>query len=116
MSGTEVRAMARIAEADGITPKRLAELLEFTGASVTFVTSALAEKGLVERVPHPEDRRSLLLRTTTLGDKVANRMYDHFSSEITEASRSVEGVDPRALQDALTQMAKRLAERVPAEG
>jgi DNA-binding MarR family transcriptional regulator len=111
LSGTEVRAMARIAEADGITPKRLAELLESTSASVTFVTTALAEKGLVERVPHPQDRRSLLLRTTAHGEEVANRMYEHFSSGIAEASRSVEGVDLGALQDALNRMAAHLDER-----
>jgi DNA-binding MarR family transcriptional regulator len=110
MSATEVRAMARIAEADGITPKQLGVSLESTSATVTFVTSALAQRGLIERVPHPQDRRSLLLRTTALGDEVADRMYTHFSSAISDAARSVDGVDPEALQRALVQMAEFLHE------
>jgi DNA-binding MarR family transcriptional regulator len=110
MSATEVRAMARIAEADGITPKQLGVSLESTSATVTFVTSALAQRGLVERVPHPQDRRSLLLRTTALGDEVADRMYAHFSSVISDAARSVDGVDLDALQRALMQMAEFLHE------
>jgi DNA-binding MarR family transcriptional regulator len=110
LSATEVRAMARIAEGDGITPKQLVEMLESTSATVTFVTTALAEKGLVQRVPHPQDRRSLLLRTTPTGEEVADRMYNHFSSAISRAVASVEGVEQEALRVALIQMAGSLGE------
>lgn len=116
LSATEVRAMARIAEGDGITPKRLVELLESTSATVTFVTTALAEKGLVQRVPHPQDRRSLLLKTTDLGEEVADRMYNRFSAAIARAVGSVDGIDAETLRVALTQMAGSLADHDAATG
>jgi DNA-binding MarR family transcriptional regulator len=109
LSATEVRAMARIAEGDGITPKQLVELLQSTSATVTFVTNALVEKGLVQRVPHPQDRRSLLLTTTEVGEKVADRMYNRFSEAIGRAVGSVDGVEAETLRVALNQMAVSLA-------
>jgi DNA-binding MarR family transcriptional regulator len=109
LSATEVRAMARIAEGKGITPKQLVEMLESTSATVTFVTSALVEKGLVQRVPHPQDRRSLLLTTTAHGEEVADRMYDRFSTAIARAVGSVDGVEAETLRVALTRMAESLA-------
>jgi DNA-binding MarR family transcriptional regulator len=111
LSATEVRAMARIAEGDGITPKKLVKLLESTSATVTFVSNALVEKGLVQRVPHPQDRRSLLLTTTELGEEVADRMYNRFSSAIARSVGSVDGVEAETLRVALTQMAESLAQQ-----
>lgn len=45
-----------------------------TSGGITFVVSQLESKGLVERRPHPNDRRSSLLSLTSRGRRVADRV------------------------------------------
>lgn len=64
---TELTALAHLVEAGELTPKELAGRLGITPGSVTGVADRLVEAGLLARVPHPSDRRSLLLRPTPTG-------------------------------------------------
>ncbi len=47
--------------------KDLAELLACTRATVTGIVDTMERKGLVERRPNPDDRRSLLVKLTDKG-------------------------------------------------
>jgi DNA-binding MarR family transcriptional regulator len=52
----------------------LSSHLMVTGANVTALVDGLAHEGLVQRVPHPSDRRSQVIRLTAKGKRFFNRM------------------------------------------
>jgi DNA-binding MarR family transcriptional regulator len=73
LSVTEMRGLSRIAEAGELTPKQLAAALALSTGAVTSVADRLIIAGVVERVAHPTDRRSLLLSLTEHGRDVSTQ-------------------------------------------
>jgi len=55
-------------ERDGRTFKELAAGVHCTPATMTGIVDTLEKKGLVVRVPNPDDRRSLLVKLTDDGE------------------------------------------------
>ncbi|MET9874208.1 MarR family transcriptional regulator [Actinacidiphila glaucinigra] len=70
MSFFRVKALRRIA-ADPVTPGDLAADLMTDRPYITLVVDDLARRGLVERTPHPRDRRRKLLSVTPAGASAA---------------------------------------------
>ncbi len=56
-----------LADRDARPLKELAEELACTRATITGIVDTLEKKGLVTRNPHPDDRRSLLVKLTDDG-------------------------------------------------
>ncbi len=52
---------------DGLSMRLLGQYLMVTGGNVTGLTNELAKEGWVERLPDPDDRRSVRVRLTPLG-------------------------------------------------
>jgi DNA-binding MarR family transcriptional regulator len=71
------RAEDEGAELVGVTPRRLADHLGITTAATTTLVDRLVGSGHLERVPHPADRRSLLLVPTP---RARQEMHAHLSS------------------------------------
>ena len=68
MSVARLRAMRMLAHS--VEPLRMRDLSEMTGVAARTMTSlvdSLERDGLVERVPHPSDRRAMLVRLTAKG-------------------------------------------------
>ncbi|WP_110181246.1 MarR family winged helix-turn-helix transcriptional regulator [Nocardioides solisilvae] len=61
----------------GVTPRRLADHLQITTAATTTLVDRLVRSGHLERVPHPADRRSVLLVPTA---RAREEMHAHLSS------------------------------------
>ncbi len=59
--------LSLLSEKDGRPFKELANVLACTRATVTGIVDTMEKKGLVERCPNPEDRRSLLVKLTDKG-------------------------------------------------
>jgi DNA-binding MarR family transcriptional regulator len=97
----EVRALSRIAEGEHVTPKALAESLELTTGSVTSLVDKLESAGLVERTPHPQDRRSLQLELTPKGATMMTAVYDAFESQVRQAVEAVPEEQVRAANEYL---------------
>lgn len=55
-----------------LAPSEIAEHLILTRASVTSLLDSLEGNGYVRRLPHPTDRRMLLIEITDDGRQVAN--------------------------------------------
>ena len=72
LSFARVRALRRLA-AEPLTLRALAELLAADPPYVTLIVDDLEERGLVQRTPHPEDRRSKLVQITETGRAAAAR-------------------------------------------
>jgi DNA-binding MarR family transcriptional regulator len=66
-------------------PRTMSELAAQLGvplSTMTGVVDQLEGKGLVERVDHPEDRRSLQVRLTAEGRKIYQSAHDAFLSHL----------------------------------
>ncbi|TFD69152.1 MarR family winged helix-turn-helix transcriptional regulator [Cryobacterium sp. Hb1] len=105
LTGSELRALARVAEAGSITPKLLAESMEITTGAVTAISNRLVALELVTRVAHPHDRRSLLLVLTPAAEQITQKLYSDFAALIARAARDVSPDDQVRLGELLTSMA-----------
>ncbi|WP_345216347.1 MarR family transcriptional regulator [Georgenia halophila] len=78
LSRSEARLLWSLAEAAPARQQRLSELLGVTPRYVTRLVDDLSDRGLVERRPHPSDRRSMLVTPTREGERLLSRMRaDH---------------------------------------
>lgn len=59
---------------DTATPRLLADRLGITTGSTTTMLDRLEDAGLVERQPHPTDRRRVIVRATALATRRANEL------------------------------------------
>lgn len=75
MSFGRLKALRRIDKAP-MTMSELATLLGTDPPYMTIVVDDLEQQGLVERKPHPKDRRSKLVETTARGKEVARQARD----------------------------------------
>jgi DNA-binding MarR family transcriptional regulator len=87
LSPSELRALFRVAAEESVTPKQLAAYLDMTTAAVTFISRRLVESGLMHRVDHPNDRRSLYLELTPLAHQMMLDVHRDFV-ELLEAATS----------------------------
>ena len=65
--------MSNLSEGLGVTPR-----------NVTALVDALEEEGLVERRPHPTDRRANVIELTPKGAKTCGSMYDEHQAAVSE--------------------------------
>jgi DNA-binding MarR family transcriptional regulator len=112
VSASELRALFHIAEVVSITPKKLADHLEMTTGAITAISTRLVDAGLLHRVDHPNDRRSLYLQLTPDGHTVMADIHREFRAMI---AASTSGLSPRQLADferALAEVSEEIAVRV----
>ena len=72
LSFARVRALRRLAP-EPLTLRALSEALAADPPYVTLMIDDLEERGLVERRPHPDDRRAKLVSLTPAGRKLAEQ-------------------------------------------
>ena len=106
LTGSELRAIARVAEAGSITPKLLAESMEMTTGAVTAISNRLVALQLLTRVAHPHDRRSLLLELTPAAEQITQKIYDDFQALIARAALDLDAEDKARVGSSLTSMAR----------
>jgi DNA-binding MarR family transcriptional regulator len=95
LSFARVRALRRLAP-QPLTLRTLAEQLAADPPYVTLMVDDLQERGLVRRMPHPEDRRAKLVELTAAGRAAAARA-DAILDEPPAALRDVPAEDLAAL-------------------
>ena len=67
LSDTQLAALAALERNAAMTPSALAEHEKVQPPSITRVIAALEERGLIKRMPHPSDRRQVVLAVTDQG-------------------------------------------------
>lgn len=72
----DVLTLVLISRPDSPQPKQLAEWLGITTAGITGRLNSLARKGLIERIPHATDGRSVYIHLTTPGSDLAQSVMD----------------------------------------
>ncbi len=67
LTGVQAMVVNFLGEENGVTFQQLAERLHLSNATLTGIVDRLEKTGLVERLPNPGDRRSILVSLTEEG-------------------------------------------------
>ncbi|MBG6108635.1 MarR family winged helix-turn-helix transcriptional regulator [Frigoribacterium sp. CG_9.8] len=93
LSASELRALFRVAAEVSVTPKQLAGYLDMTTAAITFISRRLVNVGLLHRVDHPNDRRSLYLELTPRAHATMLEVHRDFLAFLETATRDLGAAD-----------------------
>lgn len=85
----QLKSLFFISDHNGITPGKLAQALHVTPANVTGIIDRLVEQGLVTRRENPEDRRTLLLRTTDRGEAILAELRERRIAQLSSVLASL---------------------------
>jgi len=109
LSASELRAMFYIGEVLRVTPKDLADHMEMTTGAITAISGRLVELGLLHRVDHPRDRRSLYLQLTPHGDAIMSKIHEDFREMIAAATSGLTPQQIAEFEYALGSVSERIA-------
>ena len=120
LTRSQWQAMAYLASNEGIHQGGLAELLDIEPITLVPLLDKLEARGLIERRPHPTDRRSKLLFLTEAAHPLLATMRVIGEATRAEALESLTPSERAGLLQALTTMKANLVAAcdrpVPAEG
>ncbi len=87
----------------------IAERLLVSSASMTSLVDTLERRGLVERRPHPTDRRKVLIHLTPDAQRVVDQQLPAIHAVITQAISTLAESDREHLLTSLTTIRARLS-------
>lgn len=90
----------------------LSELLGVTPRNITALVDALEEEDLVERRPHPSDRRATIVDLTDQGRKVTDSWWDLHLDRTSEIFEALAERDQRTLLRILGKLEVSFTERL----
>lgn len=67
LTATQISALSSLHLAGALTPRELADAERVRPPTMTKIVGRLEERGLVQRTPHPTDRRQVILAPTPAG-------------------------------------------------
>ncbi|MCB5282347.1 MarR family transcriptional regulator [Arthrobacter sp. AL08] len=111
LSPSELRALFWIAEQASVTPKQLAEHMELTTGAITAISTRLVNLGWLERLAHPNDRRSLCLELTDSGHSVVADIHAQFNTMIASSTTGLSDKELAAFETALLTVADEVSRR-----
>ncbi|ASK66126.1 MarR family transcriptional regulator [Brachybacterium avium] len=98
---------------DPITPLRLAQQLEISGASTSKLLDRLTASGHLERAPHPHDGRSRIVVATDHAHSQVRERLSGMHEQMLEIARAVPASARQAAIDFLLAMADHLETEAP---
>ncbi|WP_063795981.1 MarR family winged helix-turn-helix transcriptional regulator [Streptacidiphilus griseoplanus] len=102
MSVSRLRALRTLATApDPMRMRDLSDVLGLAARTVTTMVDALEREGLVERLPHPTDRRAYLLTLTPLGRTRHREAEEIDRDALATATGGLTGPDRERLRELL---------------
>lgn len=85
-----------------VKPSEISRHLSISSASTTALLDRLERAGMVERVSHPTDRRSILIAATDAAATAVASTLEAFESRLVELTESL---DPRERHDVVAYLA-----------
>ena len=82
----EFKAMDHIHATGGLTPGQLADRLALSSGAVTALVDRLERLGWVKRVPHPTDRRSVIVSKAGVEASAGELVYASFAEDLARAA------------------------------
>lgn len=116
LSPSELRALFRVAAEVSVTPKELAVYLDMTTAAVTFISRRLVDSGLMHRVDHPHDRRSLYLELTPLAHQMMLDVHRDFVDLLEAATSELSTAELDTFSATLQSVARSMVRRTAEPG
>jgi DNA-binding MarR family transcriptional regulator len=114
LTGSELRALFHIGKVVSITPKELADHFGMTTGGITFISRRLVDRGLLHRVDHPNDRRSVYLELTPLAHSKLDTIHREFESMIDESTRFLPPTEVDRVAQVLAEVAVEVTVRTVA--
>jgi DNA-binding MarR family transcriptional regulator len=103
VSPTAYVALKHVMSADtSMGPVELGRLLGMSSGSATALVDRLHASGHLERIPHPRDRRRLLLRSTPWARQRVLAELEPLADEIVELGRTFTAAERHAIVRFLT--------------
>jgi DNA-binding MarR family transcriptional regulator len=93
-----------------VTQKDLAEMVWTDKASMVRILDYLTEKGVIERLQDPTDRRAYRIRTTKLGQEIVPLIRSAYGEVHQSAVEGLPVADARAISSTLRKMACNLSQ------
>ena len=112
LSATDLNALFHIGEVVSLTPKELAEYMRLTTGAITAISTRLVAAGLLERVDHPNDRRSLYLELSPHGHSVMAEIHRDFEGMIAAATKPLSPKQLKVFEAALSTVADEVFDRL----
>jgi len=100
LSDSQLAALAAL-EKHTMTPGELAEHEKVQPPSITRVIASLEERGLIQRMPHPSDRRQVVLAVTGQGRDVVRRVRQLREAWLARRLRDLTPAERAVLREAL---------------
>lgn len=112
LSGAQCHVLRMLAQADGeaLTLSQISERLLVSNGNTTGIVDKLEEAGLVQRVPHPADRRAILLQLTPAGATLSAEIHPVFRRRVTELLGALTPAEKQQLGALLGKLHGSLAE------
>jgi DNA-binding MarR family transcriptional regulator len=88
---TQLSALNSVELAVTLTPRELADTERVRPPTMTKIISRLEERGLIERTPHPTDRRQVMLAATDSGRAV---VFEHRRARDVWLAQRLAGLTP----------------------
>ncbi|RMD64831.1 MAG: MarR family transcriptional regulator [Alphaproteobacteria bacterium] len=98
-------ALARLREIGQVSQNRLGRLSAMDPATIQGVIKRLGERGYIERLPDPNDRRRMILRLTPAGEQLVDELHD----AVATATRRILAPLSAEEQEQLRSLLKRIA-------
>ncbi|MEV6814361.1 MarR family transcriptional regulator [Micromonospora sp. NPDC051296] len=93
---TQLSALTSIRLGGALTPRELADVERVQPPTMTKIVAKLEERGLVQRSPHPTDRRQVILAVTEGGravldqfERVRDEWLAHRLAELSDTDREI---------------------------
>src|SRR5208283_1496002 len=102
----QLKTLFFISNRGATTTGKLATALGVTPTNVTGIIDRLLEKNLITRTGDPDDRRVLLLRTTTQGDEMVTELRQKRRERMTELFSRLTDEEAAIVARALKYMVK----------
>jgi MarR family 2-MHQ and catechol resistance regulon transcriptional repressor len=104
--------LAILQERERVPLNELSTLLVKTPANVTGLVDGLAKRGLVRRVPHPEDRRVKLAELSSQGRELIERIFPQHHALVRDLFQALDDDELRLF----TAMMRRVLDSLPRDG
>jgi len=100
LSDSQLAALAALKKRT-MTPGELAEHEKVQPPSITRVIASLEERGLIQRMPHPSDRRQVVLTVTVQGRDVVRQVRQLREAWLARRLRDLTPAEQAVLKEAV---------------
>src|SRR5262252_8633613 len=112
MTRAKWAVLARLDRFEGLKQNELAEMLDLQPISLTRLLDGLADNGLIERRPDPDDRRAKRLYLTPAARPLLERLTDLGEDLMAEALAGLDRADVAKLLGRLTTVKENLRKAI----